>query len=347
MLNLLDLDVPVIGAPMAGGPTTPQLVAAVCRAGGLGFLAAGYLTAERLAEDIAAARSLTAAPLGVNLFVPQRCTATSAELEEYRRALTGLAVRFGVEPGRPHPDDDGWQAKLDVVADSRPEAVSFTFGCPPPDVLTELRQLGILTMVTVTGRAEAELAVAAGAAVLVVQGPEAGGHRSVFLPESRPSGLPLDALLAQTAGVGVPVVAAGGIGDAAAVRRVLDSGAVSAQVGTALLLSDEAATRPVHRDALRDKRFGATVVTPCFTGRYARSLVNDFTTRFDAIAPLGYPQVHQITAPIRSAAVAAGDPQHTSLWAGQSWRTIRGGPAADIVAELAGGAQASRPAGSV
>lgn len=337
MLSLSDLAVPLLGAPMAGGPGTPRLAAAVSQAGGLGFLAAGYLTAERLAADIAQARAITPGPVGVNIFVPQQCAATVGELDGYRRALVPLARRFGVEPGIPCSDDDAWQAKLEVVADTRPEAVSFTFGCPPAEVLSRLRELGILTMVTVTSGPEAEQSAAAGAGALVVQGPEAGGHRSVFAPARRPPEAPLDALLAATVGAGVPVVAAGGIADAAAVARVLAGGAAAAQVGTALLLCDEAATNPVHRAALSDERFSATVVTPCFTGRYARSLANDFTARYDAIAPLGYPQVHQLTGPIRAAAVAAGDPQATSLWAGTAWREIGGGPAARIITALGQG----------
>ncbi len=348
MLDLTDLAAPIIGAPMAGGPTTPALAAAVTDAGGLGFLAAGYLTAARFADDIAAARSLTTGPLGVNLFVPQPCAAGPEEVDAYRRALEPLAQRLGVEPGQPRPDDDAWQAKLEVVADTVPEAVSFTFGCPTAQVLARFAALGVLTMVTVTSREEADYAVSAGAGALIVQGPEAGGHRSVFDPGQRPGDLRLLELLAQTVGAGIPVVAAGGIGDAAAVTQVLQAGAVAAQVGTALLLSDEAGTNPVYRKALVDPAFTDTVVTACFTGRYARSLANDFSARYDALAPLGYPQVHQITAPIRAASLAAGDPNGTSLWAGTAWRGTTAGPAAQIVTTLAGGkTQVSRPAGSV
>lgn len=348
MLALSDLAAPIIGAPMAGGPTTPALAAAVSDAGGLGFLAAGYLTAARLADQLAAARAVTTGPLGVNLFVPQPCAAGSEELDGYSHALEPLARRYGVEPGQPRPDDDDWQAKLEVVADTVPEAVSFTFGCPSAEVLARFTGLGVLTMVTVTSREEADYAVSAGAGALIVQGPEAGGHRSVFAPGQRPGALGLRELLAQTRGVGVPVVAAGGIGDAAAVGQVLQRGAVAAQVGTALLLSDEAGTNPVYRRALVDPAFTDTVVTACFTGRFARSLANDFSAHYDSCAPLGYPQVHQITAPIRAASLAAGDPQATSLWAGTAWRAITAGPAAEIVATLAGGeAQVSRPAGSV
>jgi nitronate monooxygenase len=320
---------------MAGGPSTPALAAAVSNAGGLGFLAAGYLTPQRVAEAITAARSLTGGPIGVNLFVPQPCLASDAQLDRYRQLLAPLAERYGVEPGHPYPDDDGWPAKLDVVADLAPEAVSFTFGCPEPDIFALLRGRGVLTMVTVTSRREAEHAVAAGADALVVQGPAAGGHRSVFAADRMPPDVPLDLLLAQTARLGVPVVAAGAISDSAAVRGVLALGAVAAQVGTALLLADEAGTHPVHRRALRDERFTETVVTRAFSGRYARSLANDFSARYSDAAPPGYPQVNQITGPIRAASLRAGDPQATNLWAGTAWRATRTGPAAEIVAALA------------
>lgn len=333
---LQDLAAPILGAPMAGGPSTPALAAAVSNAGGLGSLAAGYQTAERVANDIAAARSLTSGPLCVNLFVPQPCMARAGQLDDYRNLLLGLAGRYGVEPGYPRPDDDGWQDKLDMVADAAPEVVSFTFGCPAPEILRRLRGRGVLTMVTVTSRAEAEYAVTAGADALVAQGPAAGGHRSVFAADQEPPAQSLPDLLARTVDLGVPVVAAGGLGDAAAVRGVLAGGAALAQVGTALLLSDEAGTSAVHRAALRDNQFTDTVVTRAFSGRYARSLVNAFTKAYGDAAPPGYPQVNQITAPIRAASSAAGDPHATNLWAGTAWRGISTGSAAAIIGALAG-----------
>lgn len=321
---------------MAGGPSTPALAAAVSDAGGLGFLAAGYLDPQRVAEAIAATRALTGGPIGVNLFVPQPCLASRMQLDRYRELLVPLAQRFRVEPGRPYPDDDGWSAKLDVVADCAAEAVSFTFGCPEPAVLERLRGRGVLTIVTISSPAEAAWAVEAGADALVVQGPEAGGHRSIFDPGAEPPDEPLLTLLAQTVGLGVPVVAAGGLGSAGTVRGVLESGAVAAQIGTALLLCDEAGTSQVHRRALRDPQFTDTVVTRAFSGRYARSLANAFTDRYSADAPPGYPQVNQMTGPIRAAAAAAGDPHAVSLWAGTAWRDVTAGPAADVVAALAG-----------
>ncbi|MEX1174589.1 MAG: nitronate monooxygenase, partial [Mycobacterium sp.] len=317
--------------------STPTLAAAVSNAGGLGFLAAGYVAPRHVAEMIASARSMTSGPIGVNLFVPQPCVAGADQLDRYRELLAPLARHFRVEPGHPHPDDDGWQAKLDVVLDLAPEVVSFTFGCPAPAVLAWLRGRGVLTIITISSPEEAALAVAAGADALVVQGPEAGGHRSIFDPCAEPPTAPLLTLLTRTSALGVPVVAAGGLGDGAAVRRVRAAGAVAAQVGTALLLCDEAGTSEAYRRALGDGRFTDTVVTRAFSGRYARSLANAFAERFGAVAPPGYPEVNQMTAPIRSAAAAAGDPQAISLWAGTAWRGITAGPTADVVAALAAG----------
>ncbi|BBX07181.1 nitronate monooxygenase [Mycolicibacterium aichiense] len=338
--SLQDLALPILGAPMAGGPSTPALAAAVSDAGGLGFVAAGYLPADRFAEVIAGARALTSAPIGVNLFVPQPSAAHADELERYRDLLAPLAEHYGAEIPRPHPDDDGWQAKLDVVADTAPEVASFTFGCPAPEIIARLRDRGVLVAVTVTSLDEAGVAAGAGAEALVVQGPEAGGHRGTFDPVVRPGDEPLDSLLsAIVAAYDLPVIAAGGLSGAADVRRVLDGGAAAAQAGTAFLLAEEAGTNAAHRAALTDENFTETVVTRAFSGRYARGLANDFTARYDDVAPLGYPEVNQMTGPLRRAAVAAGDPHGTNLWAGTAWREISGGSATDIVAALAGDAR--------
>jgi nitronate monooxygenase len=321
---------------MAGGPSTPALAAAVSNAGGLGFVAAGYLSAEKFADAITATRSLTSAPIGVNIFVPQPSAATPDGLDRYRDLLAPLAEHYGAEVGQPKPDDDAWQAKLDVVADIAPEVASFTFGCPAPEVLGRLRDRGVLTAVTVTSLDEAAVAVATGADALVVQGPEAGGHRGTFDPVALPGDEPLDGLLAAiVAAYDLPVIAAGGLATAADVRRVLDGGAAAAQAGTAFLLCDEAGTNAAHRAALTDDQFAETVVTRAFSGRYARGLANNFTVRYDGVAPLGYPEVNQMTGPLRRAAVAAGDPHGTNLWAGTSWRRTGGGSAGDIVAALA------------
>jgi nitronate monooxygenase len=336
VLGFWDLDVPVVGAPMAGGPGTPALAAAVSNAGGLGFLAAGYVSPERFADDITAARSATSGPIGANLFVPQPSVADYLQLDHYAEELDEIAEHYDVEVGEPRfGDDDGWHEKLEVVADVRPEVVSFTFGAPPPDVLRRLGALGILLFITVTSAYEAGVALAAGADGLVVQGPSAGGHRGTFAPDMEPGKDSLHELLARIRRAhDVPLIAAGGLGTVEDVDAVLNRGAVAAQVGTALLLSDEAGTNAAHRSALQHPQFTNTVVTRAFSGRYARGLENDFTRMLDHLAPLGYPEVNQMTTPIRRAAVAAEDPHGTNLWAGTAYRETRCGKAADIVKKL-------------
>ncbi|MEZ0384662.1 nitronate monooxygenase [Mycobacterium sp. pW045] len=338
VFSFSELAIPLVGAPMAGGPSTPALAAAVSAAGGLGFVAGGYRTPQQLADEITAARDATTGPIGANLFVPQPSVADVVLLDDYADLLDPLAEHYGVELGRPRfGDDDCWPEKLEVIADLRPTAVSFTFGTPSPDQLARLRALRILTMVTVTSAYEAGIAVAHGAEVLVVQGPHAGGHRGTFAPDMQPGNDSLEDLLAEIghAHGDVPLVAAGGLGTAAAVAGVLRRGAVAAQVGTALLLADEAGTNPTHRAALTNPEFGNTTVTCAFSGRYARGLENDFTRAFDNVAPVGYPEINHMTTPIRAAAVAMDDPHGTSLWAGTAYRAARSGPAADIVAGLA------------
>jgi len=296
VLGFWDLDVPIVCAPMAGGPGTPALAAAVSNAGGFGFLASGYVSPERLAHDVATARAATTGPIGVNLFVPQPSVADVYALDHYAEALDELAEHYGVEVGYPQfGDDDGWQQKLEVVADLRPEMVSFTFGAPPPDVLRWFGALGMLLFITVTSAYEAGVALAAGADGLIVQGPEAGGHRGTFAPDMEPGKESLHTLLARIRSAhDVPLIAAGGIGTPEDVAAVLNRGAVAAQLGTALLLADEAGTNAAHRAALQHPEFVSTVVTRAFSGRYARGLENEFTRLFNDIAPLGYPEVFGI-----------------------------------------------------
>jgi nitronate monooxygenase len=334
--SLTDLSVPILGAPMAGGPSTPQLAATVSNAGGLGFLAAGMLSAAQLAESIIATRGLTSSAIGVNLFVPQHPHGSAEQFSAFAAAISGTAAQYGVTPGKPFYDDDDWDAKLDVVCELRPDVVSFTFGLPNPGECRRLTQAGIFSLASVTSFDEAVLALECGVDGLVAQGPSAGGHRATFDQCVTPPTAPLESLLVDLiAGVDRPVVAAGGLSRASDVQRVRAIGAVAVQVGTALLLADEAGTNPVHRAALRDPQFDETVVTGVFTGRYARSLRNRFIDKHDNAATIGFPAVARITGPVLAAAVESGDPHGTSLWAGTAFKDVKTGSALDIVRELA------------
>ena len=320
---------------MAGGPSTAALAGAVSDAGGLGFVAAGYVSADAVAVEVATLRASSSAPFGVNLFVVEPYRADMAEVDAYRRTLEPEAARFGIELGEARWDDDHWQAKLDLVLDLRPDVVSFTFGCPSAEVLRQVAGVGVLSMVTVTCVAEARVAVGRGAASLSVQGPNGGGHQGTWDLDAPPNTTPLLELLsAVLAVVDAPVVAGGGVHDAAGVQSLRDAGAAAAQIGTAYLLADEAATNPTHRAALGDPAFAETAVTRAYTGRWARGLANRFIAAHQD-APTGYPQVHHVTSPLRRAAAAAGDTDVAHMWAGTGHIHALEGTAAEITRSLA------------
>lgn len=330
-----DLSAPILVAPMAGGPSTPELAAAGTNAGGLGFIAAGYLTAEVFAERLSSARSLTSGPIGANLFVPQPSAGNKADIDQYAKALAPEAEHYGTQLGQPRFDDDHWTSKVEVLLDIRPEVASFTFGAPSAGECRRLREAGIAVVGSVTTLAEAQTALARGVDALAVQGPSAGGHRGTFDPGAQPAKQPLAELLAEVkAAADVPVVAAGGLMTAEDVAGVLAGGAVAAQLGTAFLLSDESGSSPVHRAALQDSNFTETVVTRAFSGRYARGLRNRFVDEYETVAPFGYPEVHWMTSPLRAASVRAGDPQAVNIWAGTGFRQALTGTVAGIIGRL-------------
>jgi nitronate monooxygenase len=338
------LQVPIVLAPLAGGPTTPELAAAVSNAGGLGFLAAGYLTAAALRDRIQQARALTQAPLGVNVFVPG-APSDLAAVTGYATSLAADASLAGAELGEPRFEDDDWAAKIDLLTADPLPVTSFTFGCPRPEVIRALQDAGSEAWVTVTTPAEGQQAEQAGADVLVVQGSEAGGHRGSFRddPADDPGGFGLLALLQLiTARTRLPVVAAGGIGTGAGIAAVLAAGASAAQLGTAFLRTPEAGTPAVHRAAVASGT--DTAMTRAFTGRLARGVRNQFLTEHSRDAPVAYPEVHHLTAPLRAAGRAAGNPDVVNLWAGQAHELSRELPAGELVAGLAAEARAAAQA---
>ena len=332
---LPSLDVPVVAAPMAGGPSTPELVAAVSRAGGLGFLAAGYKSVEAVNEEVADVRRRTDRPFGVNVFLPGAVAPDPADVAAYRARLTPLAERLEVEFGEPRWEDDAVDDKLAAVAGV--SVVSLTFGCPTRSQVAALQSAGSAVLVTVTTVEEARQAVEVRPDGLWVQGAEAGAHRGSFTDDERTGpAVPLLHLLAQVrAETDLPLVGAGGLMDGADVAAAIAAGATWAGLGTAFLGCPEAGTHPTHLAALTDPHFDRTAMTRAFTGRSARGLVNDFMREHGPAAPRGYPEVHHVTRPLRQAAAAAGDAEHLHLWAGQGWQRLRQMPAADLVRTIA------------
>jgi nitronate monooxygenase len=334
------LEHPIVQAPLAGGPSTPALAAAVSEAGGLGFLAAGYKPADAVRADLEALRGLTSRPFGLNLFAPPAAAADPASVSAYAAMLQEESERRGVALGEPRRDDDGWEEKLALAREERVAVVSFVFGCPSAEVIESCRASGSEVWVTVTTPAEAQLARDAGADALVVQGAEAGGHRGGFEDHEPGSELGLLAALQLIgAAVELPLVATGGLSTGRSIAAVLAAGAAAAQLGTAFMRTPEAGTSPAHRDALASGE--PTALTRAFTGRTARGVVNRFLREHAGEAPAAYPEVHHLTAPLRSAAREQGDADGFHLWAGQAHALAEELPVAELVRRLAADAAAA------
>jgi nitronate monooxygenase len=339
---------PIVQAPMAGGVSVPKLAAAVCEAGGLGFLAAGYKTADGMYEEIKQLRSLTGRPFGVNLFMPQPEYADPAAIDVYAHQLAGEASWYEAELGDPDSGrDDGYETKLAVLRDNPVPVVSFHFGAPSREVVDALHRVGTFVLVTATTPDEARAVERAGADAVIAQGVEAGGHQGTHrdIPETDGSGIGLLSLVAQIREtVSLPIIAAGGIMRGGQIAAVLAAGASAAQLGTAFLATAESGANALHKQALTNPLFARTELTRAFSGRPARGLVNRFLREHGPYAPAAYPEIHHLTAPLRKAAAKAGDAQGMALWAGQGHWMARELPAGQLVEVLAGELAAARTA---
>jgi nitronate monooxygenase len=333
-MSVLDgLRVPIIQAPLAGGPSTPRLAAAVSDVGALGFLAAGYLDADRVESDVAEVRQLTDRDFGVNVFAYSRPPAPQ-DVGSYAASLEADARRLGVSLGQPRFDDDHFADKVELLCGDPVPVVSFTFGLPPRDVVRRLRAAGSEIWLTVTSPTEARAADALAPDALIVQGVEAGGHRGTHVDDDDVCDLTLLAALQLIrAEVRRPLVAAGGLTTGASIAAALASGAAAAQLGTAYLRCPEAGTSDVHRVALTTST--PTVLTRAFTGRLARGIRNRFHDEHGHDAPRAYPDVHHLTAPLRAHGRSTGNPDVVNLWAGQAHQLATDEPAPALTLRLA------------
>lgn len=331
---------PVIAAPMAGGASNPGLVVEVGEAGGVGFLAGGYKTPEGLQREIRKIQSSSGAPFGVNLFVPSVVRSTNGPsaarrqraVSGYAKAIRGLAATSGADLGTVNEaDDDSWLSKVDVVESSGCPLISFTFGIPPKDVLRSLSSKNVMVVLTVTCLEEARAAISAGADALCVQGPGAGGHRGTHDPRATPPGQPLAYMIRQLASTGVPLIATGGVGTPEHFQSLIGAGAAAVQLGTLFLPTPESGANIHHKAALTAPWALRTKVTRAFTGRYARGIENAFIDEFDDIAPAAYPEIHQLTQPMRAMAAKRGEIGNLALWAGTGYRHATPRPAAEVV----------------
>lgn len=318
------LRLPLVQGPMAGGPTTPALVAAVSDAGGLGFLAGAALAPEKIASEVAAIRALTDKPFGVNLFVLDPANPDEATVRRALEAIDPVAAHFGLPPGealaRYAPD---FRAQLDTVIELRVPVVSFTFGLLPAADVVRLHAAGSYVMGTATHVAEGLAWRDAGADAIVAQGAEAGGHRGTFIGEAPHALVGTMALVPQLVdavdAVGLPVLAAGGIMDGRGIVAALALGAQGVQMGTAFLGCAESAIPADWKARLRASTDTATSVTRAITGRHARGIRNplmqQLEARHETVAP--YPVQNALTQPLRQRAARENDGDYLSLWSGQ------------------------------
>jgi NAD(P)H-dependent flavin oxidoreductase YrpB (nitropropane dioxygenase family) len=319
---------------MAGGPTTTELVLAAAGVGSLGFVAAGYLTAEALGEQLAQVRAATEL-YGVNLFAPNPVPVDRDAYAAYRELIRREAERYDVDlPDEPVEDDDSWRDKVDLLVEHPAPIVSFTFGIPDPASLAALRAAGSRLVQTVTSADEARRAAEAGVHALAVQASAAGGHSGTLTPDHIPPERPLPDLVREVrSAVELPLLAAGGVATSDDVVAALQAGAEAVVVGTVLLLAHESGASKAHRAGLADHT-RQTAVMRAWTGRPARGLRNSFSDAYDASAPSGYPALHHLTRPLRRAAATATDPEHVNLWAGTGYRAAREASAAEILRDL-------------
>ena len=301
--------VPLVVAPMAGGPSTPDLVVAVARAGAFGFVAGGYRTADDVVSDMAAVRRSGVRAFGVNLFVPGAPTAEPERLAAYLHSLAAEAGALGAVVGDATWDDDDYASKVEALLAAPPPMVSFTFGVPDVEVVRAFHDAGVLVALTVTTPEEAARALRVAPDALALQGAEAGAHRGSLANDDRADAdRSVRSLLASVGRrTSVPLIAAGGVGGPDDVVDLLAARCPLVQSGTAFLRCPESGAHAVAKDALADLSFTHTAVTRAFSGRRARALVNDMV-RAHRDAPAAYPEINNATRPWRAAAAAAGTP---------------------------------------
>jgi nitronate monooxygenase len=341
LLSRIEIDLPIIQAPMAG-VSTPEMAAAVSNAGGLGSVGVGAVDAEAARRMIVAVRDRTDRPFNVNVFCNRPAAADAAREAAWLERLGPEFARYGVKPPKCLTEiyqsfltDD---AKLAVLVAERPAVVSFHFGLPARERVEALRAAGIVLLATATNLEEGKAIAAAGIDGIVAQGYEAGGHRGVFDPDAPDEGLGTMALTRLLASrLGVPVIAAGGIMDGAGIAAALALGAVAAQLGTAFVACAESSADAGYRAALLGPPAEHTVMTAAISGRPARCLANRFTALGAGVergAVPDYPIAYDAGKALHAAAKAAGEFGYGAQWAGQGAPLARAMPAAELVARL-------------
>ncbi|WP_438013147.1 NAD(P)H-dependent flavin oxidoreductase [Psychrobacter raelei] len=344
LLSDLNLTCPIVQAPMAGGATTPELIAAVSNFGGLGSLGAGTTAPSKINEQINQIKALTDKPFAVNLMVLSATESTTFDtpMPEWLQAHYDT---LNIPVDLPSHPAQSFEAQFAVLLNNPVPVTSFTFGIISKSQVAALHAVGTQVVGTANHPLEAKAWADIGADAVCVQGVEAGGHRGGWLPQSQQDPLGLLTLITQTKTVtDVPLIAAGGIMSAEAIKAVQAAGAQLAQLGTAFLTTTESGVSDLYKTQLlkaaQGERRAQTRLTRLFSGKQARGLMNDYLERFssyDNETLPAYPQLNAMTQPMRAAAATANNPEYMSLWAGQGVSQVQALSVNELMTQLTNG----------
>ena len=345
LLDLFNIALPIVQAPMAGAIDT-ELAVAVAKAGGLGSLPCAMLTPDKAREQVNIVRQQVSAPVNMNFFAHTPAAPEPARMAAWRERLAPYYEELDLDPDMPVPTAARAPfdaAMCEVVEEVRPEVVSFHFGLPEPSLLTRVKAAGSVVVASATTVEEARWLAARGVEAIIAQGAEAGGHRSMFLTDDIATQSGTFALVPQMVdAVDVPVIAAGGIADGRGIAAAFALGAAGVQIGTAYLRTPESKVSAVIRERLAAAGEGATAITNVMTGRAARGVVNRAMAEIGPVtaAHPGFPHAAAAFGPLKTAAEKLGRADFTNVWAGQAVALGRDVPAQDLTRALAEEARA-------
>lgn len=328
ILDRLKVDIPIIQAGMAGGITTPELVATVANSGALGTIGAGYMSASTLKEEIRQLRLLTDKSFSVNLFATNM-KAFSTDVRDMQSFLNAYRTELNISYGdNLIKVNDHLREKVSVILQENVPVVSTAFGVLPPVIVEQLKGNHVTLIGMATNLNEAKQLADAGYDVVVAQGYEAGGHRGTFDVEKHPNGCNIELMVLVQSFVehlSVPVIAAGGIHSKGQINAILAMGCAGVQLGTRFLLATEAGTNEAYRRALIEAKTGDTVITKAFSGRPARAIYNRFIKEVEESQldlPV-FPIQNALTKDIRTAASMNANTDFLSLWAGRGVEAMK------------------------
>jgi len=320
--RLLNIALPIIQAPMAGGATTPELVAAVSNAGGLGSLGAGYMTPDEIRAIIKKTRALTDKPFAVNLFVPEEHHTNDDQIERARIVVQASCPELNFTiPAIKAPFSPPFEAQMNILLEEKIPVFSFTFGIPSRAWIDAFKKIDSKLIGTVTSLDEAKLLEENGIDIIIAQGSEAGGHRGTFLKNAENTLINLSSLITSLIKhINTPIIAAGGIMTAKDIVNALSLEASAVQMGTAFLCCTESGIHPLYKKLLLNLSQDETILTRAFSGKFARGIKNKFITRMQLHEHdiLDYPIQNALTSAMRKEAQKQNNTDFMSMWAGQS-----------------------------